>query len=184
MHSVLLVLHILVAIALVGLVLVQHGKGADAGAAFGSGASATVFGARGSSSFLTRASAILAAVFFITSLSLAYFSVQEPDRASVTEIHKPEAAAKESMGISPLPNEGGKDFEHPEEPDRTGVTQSEKPEVGADGSMVTSPLPNEEMKDPEYPEGQAHIQQGSSNKAPAATANKPALPPESVPAEQ
>ncbi|BAW79776.1 preprotein translocase subunit SecG [Candidatus Nitrosoglobus terrae] len=102
MHSVLLVLHITVAIGLAGLVLIQHGKGADAGAAFGSGASATVFGASGSANFLTRASAILATLFFITSLSLAYFSERGPQKNSVTQAVKPRIIADENMVIPPL----------------------------------------------------------------------------------
>jgi preprotein translocase subunit SecG len=81
----LLVVHVLACVALVTLVLLQHGKGADAGAAFGSGASQTVFGARGSGSFLTRATAILATVFFATSLSLAYFYGKRVEQKSVTE---------------------------------------------------------------------------------------------------
>ena len=72
MHTVLVVIQVVAAIALIGLVLLQHGKGADAGAAFGSGASGTVFGARGSANFLSRATAICATVFFLVSLSLAY----------------------------------------------------------------------------------------------------------------
>ena len=72
MHTVLVVIQVLAAVALIGLVLLQHGKGADAGAAFGSGASGTVFGARGSANFLSRATAVCAAVFFLVSLSLAY----------------------------------------------------------------------------------------------------------------
>lgn len=72
MQTILLLIHVLIAIAVVGLVLLQHGKGADAGAAFGSGASQTVFGSQGSGSFLTRVTAILATVFFVTSLMLAY----------------------------------------------------------------------------------------------------------------
>lgn len=72
MFSVLVVLQVIIAIALIGLVLIQHGKGADAGAAFGAGASGTVFGARGSANFLSRSTAGLAAAFFITSLALAY----------------------------------------------------------------------------------------------------------------
>lgn len=72
MYTVLVVTQVLVAIALIGLVLIQHGKGADAGAAFGSGASGTVFGARGAANFLTRSTAWLAAAFFICSLGLAY----------------------------------------------------------------------------------------------------------------
>ena len=72
MHTVLVVTQVLAAIALIGLVLLQHGKGADAGAAFGSGASGTVFGARGSANFLSRATAVCATLFFLASLSLAY----------------------------------------------------------------------------------------------------------------
>ena len=72
MYTVLVVIQVIAAVAVVGLVLLQHGKGADAGAAFGSGASGTVFGARGSANFLSRATAICAAVFFAASLSLAY----------------------------------------------------------------------------------------------------------------
>ncbi|HKJ94387.1 MAG TPA: preprotein translocase subunit SecG [Gammaproteobacteria bacterium] len=74
LHTVLLVAHIAISLALVGLVLMQHGKGADAGAAFGSGASGTVFGARGSASFLSKVTAVLAAGFFVTSLTLAILS--------------------------------------------------------------------------------------------------------------
>ena len=79
----------LVSLALIGLVLIQRGKGAEAGAAFGSGASSTVFGARGSASFLTRLTAVLAIVFFCTSLSLAYFTQKGTVRKSVTEIVMP-----------------------------------------------------------------------------------------------
>ncbi len=72
MYTILVVTHVLVSVALIGLVLIQHGKGADAGAAFGSGASGTVFGSRGSANFLTRTTAWLAGVFFVISLALAY----------------------------------------------------------------------------------------------------------------
>jgi preprotein translocase subunit SecG len=78
MFSLILTIHILVAIAIIGLVLVQHGKGADMGAAFGSGASGSLFGASGSANFLSRTTAVLAAVFFLTSLSLAYFASSKP----------------------------------------------------------------------------------------------------------
>ena len=74
MYNILVVILVLVSIALIVLILLQHGKGADAGAAFGSGASGTVFGARGSASFLSRATAGLAAAFFIITLVLAYLS--------------------------------------------------------------------------------------------------------------
>ena len=72
LYQIVLVIHVVIAVSLIGLILIQHGKGADAGAAFGSGASATVFGSQGSASFLTRTTGILAAGFFITSLTLGY----------------------------------------------------------------------------------------------------------------
>jgi preprotein translocase subunit SecG len=74
METVILVFHVLAAAAMIGLVLLQHGKGADMGAAFGSGASGSLFGASGSANFLSRATGVLAAVFFITSLGLTYIS--------------------------------------------------------------------------------------------------------------
>jgi preprotein translocase subunit SecG len=74
METLVLVVHVVAALAIVGLVLLQHGKGADAGAAFGSGSSGSVFGSSGSANFLSRATAIAAVVFFLTSLGLTYFS--------------------------------------------------------------------------------------------------------------
>lgn len=79
LETVIIVVHLVVAIGVVGFVLIQQGKGADAGASFGSGASGTVFGSQGSSSFLSRFTAVLAAVFFATSLGLAFYA---KDRAS------------------------------------------------------------------------------------------------------
>lgn len=78
LFSVLLVVHIFVGLAVIGLVLLQHGKGADMGAAFGSGASGSLFGASGSANFLSRTTAILAAVFFLTSLGLTYVASSKP----------------------------------------------------------------------------------------------------------
>lgn len=78
LFSVVLTVHILVALSIIGLVLMQHGKGADMGAAFGSGASGSLFGATGSANFLSRATGILAAVFFATSLALAYVASSKP----------------------------------------------------------------------------------------------------------
>ena len=74
LETLVLVAHLLVAVGICGFVLLQHGKGADMGAAFGSGASGTVFGASGSANFLSRTTAILAAVFFVTSLGLTWFA--------------------------------------------------------------------------------------------------------------
>ena len=76
MQTILTVLQVFLSLGLIGLVLIQHGRGADAGAAFGAGASGTVFGSRGSGSFLTRATGILAALFFLTSMALAYYAAK------------------------------------------------------------------------------------------------------------
>ena len=86
MQTIILSIHIILAISLVVLILVQHGKGADAGAAFGSGASSTVFGAGGSATFLTKITTVIALSFFLTSLSLAYFGSKTlPDNDSLIE---------------------------------------------------------------------------------------------------
>ncbi len=83
-NSILLVAQVLLSISLIVLILMQHGKGADAGAAFGSGASASVFGARGSGNFMTRATTIIAILFFLVCLSLAYLSSNRAMPDSVT----------------------------------------------------------------------------------------------------
>jgi len=79
------VFHVLLAAGIVGLVLLQRGKGADAGAGFGAGASGTVFGARGSASFLSRTTAVLATLFFLSSLGLAYLFSQRSEPTSVVD---------------------------------------------------------------------------------------------------
>ncbi|OBS10343.1 preprotein translocase subunit SecG [Acidihalobacter prosperus] len=111
LYTLLIVLQVVVAIAVIVLVLLQHGKGADAGAAFGSGASGTVFGARGSASFLSRATAALATVFFLNCLGLAYLAAhQNTDGGSVVD----QPGAKSIIGESgkpaattPVPSAGG-----------------------------------------------------------------------------
>ena len=102
MQKIVLIVHTLIALGIIALVLLQRGKGADAGAAFGAGASGTVFGARGSGSFFSRATAVLATAFFATSLTLAYLSSQRSgdpesvlERAPVIEETVEEAPAEE-----------------------------------------------------------------------------------------
>ena len=90
-----LTVHVLAALGVIGLVLLQHGKGADVGAAFGSGASGSLFGASGSANFLSRTTAVLAAVFFVSSLGLAYLANVKPRTAggsSVMDAGSPPAA--------------------------------------------------------------------------------------------
>lgn len=101
MHTILLIVHVLIAAVLIGLILIQRGKGAEVGAAFGSGASNTVFGARGSASFLTRSTAVLATAFFITSLSLAFTVSQKKEASSVTEMAAPVAVPGETPPAGP-----------------------------------------------------------------------------------
>jgi preprotein translocase subunit SecG len=95
METLVLVIHILAALALVGLILLQHGKGADVGAAFGSGASGSLFGASGSANFLSRTTAIIAVVFFVTSLGLTYFSSRKTEHKGV--MAAPPAAPAQSL---------------------------------------------------------------------------------------
>ncbi len=107
-YTLFLVAHMVVAVALIALVLLQQGKGADAGAAFGSGASSTMFGSQGSASFLSRTTAVLATVFFLTSLTLAYFATQTSAPVSVieqvsSEVPTPVPAPAESGGPADVP---------------------------------------------------------------------------------
>ena len=76
--NILIITHVLVALAIIGLVLLQHGKGADMGSGFGGGASGSLFGATGSANFLSRTTAVLAAIFFLLSLALAYVATKRP----------------------------------------------------------------------------------------------------------
>jgi preprotein translocase subunit SecG len=100
METLVWVVHIIVAVAVIALVLLQHGKGADMGAAFGSGSSGSLFGATGSANFLSRSTAILATLFFLTSLGLAYFGLQQHkptsvlDRAAAPATTQPAAPAQ------------------------------------------------------------------------------------------
>src|SRR5512139_1114926 len=85
LESILLAVHVLVALVVIGLVLLQHGKGADMGAAFGSGASGSLFGAAGSANFLSRTTAILATVFFLSSLGLTWFAASQSGTRQAVE---------------------------------------------------------------------------------------------------
>jgi preprotein translocase subunit SecG len=112
MQTILTVLQLFLSLGLIGLVLIQHGRGADAGAAFGSGASATVFGSRGSGSFLSRATAVIAALFFVTSIALGYYSAQAGKAGGLMEgvepttMEQPPAPVTEIPAI-PVPGAGG-----------------------------------------------------------------------------
>ena len=155
MQALFLVLHVLVGIGLITLILLQHGKGADAGAAFGSGASATVFGARGSATFLTKATAVLALLFFSNSFFLNYLSANTTGPKSIIEEQKednsPTGIIESTVTPEPEPP-----AEPPAEPPQSdlpalpggsgrGVTGSDvppapvSPSPGSQGSSSPSP---------------------------------------------
>ncbi len=94
-----MVVHVLAALGVIGLVLLQHGKGADMGAAFGSGASGSLFGVSGSSNFMSRATAIFVAIFFTTSLTLAYMASHRSEGGSVIKLQT-ETTTTSSQGSS------------------------------------------------------------------------------------
>jgi preprotein translocase subunit SecG len=102
LRGLILGVHVLLALMIIGLVLLQRGKGAEAGAGFGSGASGTVFGARGTSTLFSKLTAVFAGLFFVTSLTLAYLGSHAPARpTSVLERKAQEAAAAEPSKAPP-----------------------------------------------------------------------------------
>ena len=103
--TLLLVLHVVVALGIIGLVLLQQGKGAEMGAAFGSGASGSMFGATGAANFLSRTTAILVTVFFLTSLGLAYVATNKPKAASAIDEVLSTPAGKPAEGPTTAPAE-------------------------------------------------------------------------------
>jgi len=103
METILFVVQIVVAITLCGLILLQHGKGADMGAAFGSGSSGSLFGAAGSANFLSRTTAVLAAVFFLTSLGLTYLGTTHAKSGTVQGVMQDAPATKTGEGAAPAP---------------------------------------------------------------------------------
>jgi preprotein translocase subunit SecG len=159
MQALFLVLHVLVGIGLITLILLQHGKGADAGAAFGSGASATVFGARGSATFLTKATAVLALLFFSNSFFLNYLSATPTSPKSVIEEGKEDNLPTEIIENTIAPIEE-KESEPPAE-----APQSDLPALpgesgrGGTGSDVppapVSPSPGSQGSDSPLPETRA-----------------------------
>ncbi|MEZ7832328.1 MAG: preprotein translocase subunit SecG [Gammaproteobacteria bacterium] len=120
METIVVVVHVIVAIGIVGLVLLQQGKGADAGASFGAGASQTVFGASGTGNFLVRATTVGATIFFITSLSLAVFAKNQSslggaansplaNEALQQEIAAPVVSDVPQLDATPLPSSDEED---------------------------------------------------------------------------
>ena len=100
--TLILTVQMLTALGMIGLILVQHGKGADMGAAFGSGGSGSLFGASGSANFLSRTTAVLAAVFFVCTLALAYFGNAAP-RTGTSVLDTPAAAIPTAPAATQIP---------------------------------------------------------------------------------
>ena len=111
MSLVILIVHVLAAVCVIGLVLMQHGKGADMGAAFGSGSAGSLFGATGSANFLSRSTAVFAVIFFLSSMGLSYLTFERSNTVGVmstdlpvsSEVPAPEAPA----AVEPEPAAGG-----------------------------------------------------------------------------
>jgi preprotein translocase subunit SecG len=122
METLILVLHVLAALAIIGLVLLQHGKGADMGAAFGGGASGSLFGATGSANFLSRITAALATIFFITSLGLTWFSSHNTEGKGVMAIPPQSQPPLTAPATAPAP-----------------VPATDKPAVDADSKAKDVP---------------------------------------------
>jgi preprotein translocase subunit SecG len=99
--NLMVVLQIVAALVMIGLVLIQHGKGADMGASFGSGASGSLFGATGSANFLSRSTAVCAAVFFISTLALAFFANDRAPSSTGSVLDRPAAVAPSASATLP-----------------------------------------------------------------------------------
>ena len=133
LHTATIVFHVLIAAGIVGLVLLQRGKGADAGAGFGAGASGTVFGARGSASFLSRMTATLAALFFASSLTLAYLGGRRPEapKSVIDRVTVPQTQTQEPPPAPTAQQQAPADqpVEAPQAPDNNAPndTQTEQP---------------------------------------------------------
>jgi len=107
METLVWVVHVIVALAVIALVLLQHGKGADMGAAFGSGSAGSLFGATGSANFLSRSTAVVATFFFLTSLGLSYCGLQQHKPASVLDRTAVPAPATQPAPTAPAGENAG-----------------------------------------------------------------------------
>jgi preprotein translocase subunit SecG len=139
MQTILTVVHVFLAIGVIGLILMQHGKGADAGAAFGSGSSGSVFGAQGAGNFLSRSTAILATLFFVTSIALGYFSMNAGPRVDLmkdvaVELAPQAPVAESDMPLVPAPATAASDIDVPEVP-KAASTQPRSEDAAAEDGV-------------------------------------------------
>ncbi len=148
MYQIIIVIHVLLGLGIIGLILIQHGKGADAGATFGAGASASVFGAQGAGSFLTRTTAIFATLFFMTSLGLSVLNgkkntsydlmSQEAERQSITI---PTVVPDKQPETNTLPAQSISETPAPNVPTAPAATTPEvqKPEAAQQPAVSSEP---------------------------------------------
>ena len=130
-YVVLIVVHVIVALAIIGLVLLQHGKGADMGSGFGGGASASLFGATGSANFLSRMTAVLATIFFVLSLGLAYFATNRPKApGGILDAVKTEKPATEVPAPATAPQKPGAEAAKPAAEATKPAAEPAKPASG------------------------------------------------------
>ena len=127
MVQILTIFHVIVAIAIIGMVLLQQGRGADAGAGFGGGASNTVFGARGTASFLSRGTAILAILFFSTSILLAYLGARQDNKGN--DILDSPATGQVKSDLPPIISQPATAPVKSDLPDQPPVMPDQKPSV-------------------------------------------------------
>ncbi|OYV20312.1 MAG: preprotein translocase subunit SecG [Methylococcaceae bacterium NSM2-1] len=150
MYQVIIVIHVLLGLGIIGLILIQQGKGADAGAAFGTGSAGSVFGAQGAASFLSRATAILATLFFITSLGLAVinghkgvaFDLMSAPETQQDTLGLPEVSGAKSVD-TPLAMPEIKSEEMPAVPEAKPTEQPSGPVSGAKIENIVVPKAEE-----------------------------------------
>jgi preprotein translocase subunit SecG len=150
MYQVIIVIHVLLGLGIIGLILMQQGKGADAGAAFGTGSAGSVFGAQGAASFLSRATAIMATLFFITSLGLAVinghkgvaFDLMNAPEAQQDTLGLPEVGGVKSLDTAPAMPEI-KPEEMPSVPEVKSAEQPAGPVSGAEIENTVVPKAEE-----------------------------------------
>jgi preprotein translocase subunit SecG len=133
--TVLLAVQMLTALGMIGLILIQHGKGADMGAAFGSGSSGSLFGASGSANFLSRTTAVLAAVFFACTLALAYFGNLRPVESSSSVLDRPATTAP-----APAPAASGAAAQIPATTAPAGIPSTSAPPAPAASGVGQIPV--------------------------------------------
>lgn len=165
LETAILIVMVIVSLAIIGLILIQQGKGADMGASFGSGASNTVFGSQGSGNFLTHTTAILAAVFFVCCLALAWFGNNRNDRAGGIDFSAPEVQLKEVPAAPDVPNVAPA----PAASDVPAASAEDIPSAEADAPVVEAAVAK--------PAGETAPAVASPDTEPAAAESAPAAAP-------